>query len=300
MAGLGRLLTAMVTPFDGAGNVDYPQAKKLAVALLSSGSDGVVVSGSTGEAPALSRDEKLRLFGEVKEAVGERGTVVAGTGTYNLRESVELTREAEKLGVDAILIVSPCYSKPTQDGLFEHLKTIAGATSLPCIPYNIPSRTAVNIAPQTAIRLSEIDNVVGIKESSADLEQISRIIDGVKPDFRVYSGNDSDTLPILSLGGYGAISVISHLVGLQVKEMMEDFLSGKQKEAATIHRHLLSLNSAMFVVSNPIPTKYALNYLGFRVGKPRLPLTEPDEKSASFIEATLRGHRIDLPLEVKV
>lgn len=300
MAGLGRLLTAMVTPFDGAGNVDYPQAKRLAVALLSSGSDGVVVSGSTGEAPALSQDEKLKLFGEVKEAVGERGAVIAGTGTYNLRESVELTREAEKLGVDAVLIVAPCYSRPTQDGLFEHFKAIAGATALPCIPYNVPSRTAVNLAAETAIRLGEIDNVVGVKEASGNLEQIARIIGGVSKSFLVYSGNDSDTLPILALGGYGVISVISHLVGRQVKEMMEEFISGRKEEAAAIHRRLLSLNSAMFVVSNPIPTKYALNHLGFRVGKPRLPLTEPDEKSASFIEATLRGHRIDLPLEVKV
>jgi len=300
MAGLGRLITAMITPFDNEGEVDYEQAKKLAVALIDSGSDGLVVSGSTGEAPALSREEKLRLFREVKQAIGDRGAVVAGTGTYNTRESIELTREAEKVGVDAILIVAPCYSRPTQDGLLQHFKAIAGATTLPCIPYNVPSRTAVNLAAETAIKLSELDNVVGIKEASANLEQIGRIIDGVNKDFLVYSGNDSDTLPMLALGGYGVISVISHLVGLQIKEMMEKFLAGKREEAAAIHLHLLPLINAMFVVSNPIPTKYALNHLGFRVGRPRLPLTEPDEKSAAVIATTLRDYKIDLPVEARV
>jgi 4-hydroxy-tetrahydrodipicolinate synthase len=300
MVGLGRLITAMITPFGSEGEVDYEQAKKLAVALIDSGSDGLVVSGSTGEAPALSREEKLRLFGEVKQAIGDRGAVVAGTGTYNTRESIELTREAEKVGVDAILIVAPCYSRPTQDGLLQHFAAIAGATTLPCIPYNVPSRTAVNLAAETAIKLSEIGNVVGIKEASANLEQIARIIDGVKKDFLVYSGNDGDTLPILAMGGYGVISVISHVVGLQIKEMMEKFLAGKREEAAAIHRRLIPLITAMFVVSNPIPTKYALNHLGFRVGKPRLPLTEPDAKSAAVIETTLRDYEIDLPVEARV
>ena len=300
MAELGRLFTAMVTPFDDEGNVAYEQAKRLAIALLNSGSDGVVVSGSTGESPALSREEKLRLFAEVKEAVGERGTVIAGTGNYSTKDSTELTREAESVGVDAILLVAPCYSRPTQEGLFQHFKTIVTGTRLPCILYNVPSRTAVNLAPETAVRLSEIDNVVGIKEASANLEQIAKIIEGANKDFLLYSGNDSDTLPILSLGGYGVISVISHLVGLQVKEMMETFLSGKADEAATIHRRLLPLVNAMFVVSNPTPTKHALNHLGFRVGKPRLPLVEPDEKSAAFIEATLANCKIDLPTEARV
>jgi 4-hydroxy-tetrahydrodipicolinate synthase len=300
MAGLGRLITAMITPFDEEGNVDYQQARRLALALINSGSHGVVVSGSTGESPALSREEKLRLFGEVKEAVGDLGAVIAGTGNYSTRDSLELTREAEKVGVDAILLVAPCYSRPTQEGLLQHFKAITSATSLPCIPYNVPSRTAVNLAPETAIKLSQIGNVVGIKEASANLEQIARIIDGAPKDFLVYSGNDSDTLPILALGGYGVISVISHLVGLQVKEMMEKFLDGKREEAAVIHRRLLPLVNAMFVVSNPIPTKYALNHLGFRVGKPRLPLTEPDEKSAAFIEATLADYKIDLLIEAKV
>ncbi|MFW6125660.1 MAG: 4-hydroxy-tetrahydrodipicolinate synthase [Chloroflexota bacterium] len=300
MRQLGRLITAMVTPFDDYGRVDYEQAKRLALALINSGSDGLAVSGSTGEAPALTRDEKLKLFAEVKEAVRDRGTVIAGTGTYSTRESVELTKEAENAGVDAILIVAPCYSRPPQEGLYQHFKAVAMATSLPCIPYNVPSRTAVNLAPHTVIRLNEIDNIVGIKEASGNLNQIATIIGGAGKDFLVYSGNDSDTLPVLAVGGYGVISVISHLVGRQVKEMMERFLRGEKDEASAMHRHLLSLNSAMFVVSNPIPTKYALNYLGFRVGKPRLPLTDPDEQSAAFIRSTLREHRIDLPLEAKV
>ena len=300
MAGLSRLVTAMVTPFDPEGNVDYEQAKRLAVALLDSGSDGLVVSGTTGESPTLSREEKLKLFAAVKEAVGGRGTVMAGTGNYSTKDSVELTKEAESVGVDAILLVVPCYSRPTQEGLFQHFKAIVTATSLPCILYNVPSRTVVNLAPETVIKLSDIDNIVGIKEASANLEQVAKIIDGTNKGFLVYSGNDSDTLPILALGGYGVISVISHLVGLQVKEMMEKFLSGQVDEAAEIHRRLLPLVNAMFVVSNPVPTKYALNRLGFRVGKPRLPLVEPDEESAAFIEATLSNCKIDLPIEAMV
>jgi len=300
MAELGRLFTAMVTPFDPEGNVDYDQAQRRALALVASGSDGLVVSGTTGESPTLSREEKLKLFAEVKEAVGGRGTVIAGTGNYCTKDSIELTRAAESVGVDAILLVVPCYNKPTQEGLFQHFKAIVTATSLPCILYNVPSRTVVNLAPETVIKLSEIGNIVGIKEASANLEQVAKIIDGTNKDFLVYSGNDSDTLPILALGGCGVISVISHLVGLQVKEMMEKFLSGKADEAATIHRRLLPLVDAMFVVSSPSPTKYALNRLGFRVGKPRLPLVETDEKSSVFIDATLANYKIDLPIEARV
>ena len=295
MKEFGRLLTAMVTPFDADGKVDYSQAKKLAKALLDSGSDGLVVSGTTGECPTLSREEKLRLFAEVGSVVGNRGTVIAGTGNYNTAESLELTREAERAGVDGCLLVVPYYNRPTQEGLFQHFKTIAEGTSLPCIVYNVPSRTVTNLSAETAIRLSRVDNIVGTKEASTNLDQIARIIEGAGEGFLVYSGNDSDTLPILGLGGYGVISVASHLVGLQVKQMMEDFLDGKAKEAAAVHRKLLPLISALFVVANPIPIKYALNYLGFSVGRPRLPLTEPDEKSRSAIEQALKNCRIDLP-----
>ncbi|MDY6918378.1 MAG: 4-hydroxy-tetrahydrodipicolinate synthase [Chloroflexota bacterium] len=300
MVQLGRLLTAMITPFGPEGEVDYEQAKKLALALLESGSDGVVVSGTTGESPTLSRDEKLKLFAEVKGAVGTRGAVIAGSANYSTRDSVELTREAERAGVDAALLVVPCYNRPTQEGLCQHFETIAAATRLPCILYNVPGRTATNMTAETTIRLSRVDNIVGVKEASANLEQIARIIDGTDRDFLVYSGNDSDTLPILALGGYGVISVISHLVGLQVREMIDSFLTGRASEAGAIHRRLLPVVSAMFVVSNPTPTKYALNRLGFRVGKPRLPLVEPDEKSAAFIDSVLKDHKVDLPLGTRV
>ncbi|MBE9482885.1 MAG: 4-hydroxy-tetrahydrodipicolinate synthase [Chloroflexi bacterium] len=293
---LGRLLTAMVTPFDAQGEVDYQQARRLALSLLDSGSDGVVVSGTTGESPTLSREEKLRLFAETKSALGNRGTVVAGTGSYNTKEGQELTKEAEKTGVDACLLVVPYYNRPTQQGLWEHFKAIAQNTTLPCILYNVPSRTVTNLAADTVIKLSQIDNIVGVKEASSNLGQIAEIIQRTKEDFLVYSGNDSDTFPILALGGYGVISVASHLVGIQIKDMMEKFLNGKPQEAARIHRHLLPLVNALFIVSNPMPVKWALNYVGFSVGKPRLPLIEPDEKSADLIQATLKNYKVDLPI----
>ena len=291
---LGRLLTAMVTPFNSAGEVDYRQARKLAQALLDSGSDGVVVSGTTGESPTLSSEEKLKLFAEVKSEIAGKGTVVAGTGSYDTRESQKLTREAEKVGVDACLLVVPYYNRPTQPGLLEHFKAIASATALPCILYNVPSRTVTSVAPETVIKLSQIDNIVGVKEASGNFGQIAGIIEGTRDDFLVYSGNDGDTFPIMALGGYGIISVASHLVGKQIKEMVEKFLSGEVGEAARIHRKLLPLIDALFILPNPVPVKYALNYLGFPAGKPRLPLVEPDEKSAATIRATLKNYHIDL------
>lgn len=292
----GRLLTAMVTPFDTRGRVDYAQSKKLALALIRSGSHGLVVSGTTGESPTLTHDEKLRLFSEIKATVGNQGMVIAGTGNYNTAESIELTKEAERIGVDACLLVVPYYNKPTQEGLYQHFKAIAGSTSLPCILYNVPSRTVTDLSPETLIRLSQIDNIVGIKEASGRLESIVRIVEGSRTGFLVYSGNDSDTLPILAIGGYGVISVASHLVGAQIREMIESYLRGKIQEAAATHRRLLPLINALFVVSNPVPLKYALNKVGFAVGKPRLPLTEPDDKSAAVIDAALKDVHIDLPL----
>ena len=296
MKKLGRLLTAMVTPFNEEGGVDYEQAKRLALALLNSGSDGILVVGTTGESPTLLREEELRLFSEVKSAVGERGTVIAGTGSNSTAEALETTKGAEQIGVDACLLVVPYYNKPTQEGLYQHFKTIAESTSLPCILYNVPSRTVVSLSADTTIKLSHIDNIIGIKEASGNLGQISKIISNTREDFLVWSGNDSDTLPILTLGGYGVVSVASHLVGNQIKEMIDTFINGKTGEAASIHRHLLPLVNALFIVSNPIPVKYALNYIGFNVGKPRLPLTEPDEKSAAIIRDTLKNYKIDLPV----
>jgi 4-hydroxy-tetrahydrodipicolinate synthase len=294
MTKLGRLLTAMVTPFDEEGGVDYEQTKRLSLALLDSGSDGLVVSGTTGERPTLTDEEQLKLFTAVKEAVGDRGTVMAGTGSNSTREGVVMTREAERVGVDAILLVVPYYNKPTQEGLFAHFKTIAESTTLPCILYNVPSRTVTNLAPETVIRLSKIDNIAGVKEASGNLDQIAKIIEGTGKDFLVYSGNDGDTFPIMAMGGYGVISVVSHLAGKQMRDMVEKLINGRMTEAAEIHHRLLPLVNALFVTSNPIPIKHALNHLGFRVGKPRLPLTEPDEKSAAIIESMLKNYSIDL------
>ena len=288
---IGRLLTAMVTPFR-EGRVDYEGAKKLAKALVKSGSDGVVVSGTTGESPTLKKEEKLRLFEEVKKALPDKD-VVAGTGSYSTEESVELSKEAEKLGVDGLLLVTPYYNKPPQDGLYEHFKRIASSVSIPCILYNIPSRTGVNLLPKTVKRLLEIDNIVGVKESSGDLRQISNMIaDGV----RIWSGNDHDIFPIMRLGGYGAISVASHLMGRSIKEMMEKTMEGKIEEAFKIHKELTPLFDILFIVSNPIPIKYALKTIGFDAGPPRLPLVPPDEETARRIDEVLGKYEVEVEI----
>jgi len=298
MTEIGRLLTAMVTPFDAAGNVDMGQARALASALLDSGSEGLVVAGTTGESPTLSFREKCELFAEIKRFVGDRGAVIAGTGNYSTRESIELTREAESLGVDGALLVVPYYNKPTQEGMFRHFEAIAQSTSLPCILYNVPSRTACNMSSDTVVRLPQIPNIVGIKEASGDLEQSARIIEQAREGFRVWSGNDQDTLPLLAIGGYGVISVASHIVGVQIKAMIDAFFDGRTAEAARIHRRLTPLVKALFLVSNPIPVKFALNEIGMRVGSPRLPLTEPDEATAAAIRAELARQHVDLPVAV--
>ncbi|MBI4199378.1 MAG: 4-hydroxy-tetrahydrodipicolinate synthase [Chloroflexi bacterium] len=296
MAELGRLFTAMVTPFDQQGAVDYTQAGRLARALVESGSDGVVVAGTTGESPTLTHSEKARLFAEVRQALGGRGSVVAGAGTYSTQESIELTREAQKAGADAVLLVVPYYNKPTQEGLERHFRAIAESTSLPCILYNVPSRTITNLAAETTLRLSQVPNIVGIKEASADFDQIAKIVSGARAGFRVWSGNDSDTFALMCLGGYGVVSVASHLVGGQIKRMMEMVLVGKLEEAAREHRRLLPLFKGMFVLSNPIPVKYSVNIVGFNVGGLRLPLTMPDERTASQLKELLAGYRVDLPV----
>jgi len=284
----------MVTPFNDRGEVDYGQSKKLALALLDSGTEGFILSGTTGEAPTLSVEEKLKLFSEIRAAIGNRGSVVANTGTYNTAASVELTKQAEKAGADAILMVVPPYNKPSQEGLYRHFETIAAATKLPCMLYNVPGRTVTNLAVDTVIRLSEIDNIVAVKEASGNLTQIAKIIEGTADDFMVYSGNDGDAFPVVAMGGRGVVSVVSHLVGLQMKDMIEKTLVGNIKEAAAIHRRLLPLVDAMFIVSNPTPTKYALNKLGLNVGGTRLPLVMPDDKAAAAIDAELNKHTIDI------
>ena len=296
---LGRLLTAMLTPFDAEGAVDYGQAKRLALALLDTGSDGAVVAGTTGEAPTLTHDEKVRLFAEIKGAVGNRGAVVAGTGTYDTAESIELSRAAEREGADAVLLTTPYYSRPPQEGLYRHFAAIADSVSLPCILYNIPSRTAVNLTAETQLRLAEIANIAGVKEASGDLVQITRIIENAPPSYRVWSGDDQLTLPILSVGGYGVICVASNLIGLQMKRMINAYLEGSTDEASAIHRRLVPLMTTLMTAApNPIPVKYAAERLGFPVGGFRLPLCEPDDEAAERIMAEVRRHQIDLAVAV--
>ena len=296
MTELGRLITAMATPFDSAGQVDYPQARRLANALLDSGSDGVIVSGTTGESPTLTNAEKLRLYAEVKDAVGPRGAVVAGTGNYSTAESIELSREAERVGVDGLLLVVPYYNKPPQEGLYQHFKAIAGSVALPCMLYNVTSRTSLNMTHETTLRLSQVDNIIGVKEAGSDLDQITRIIDGAPDGFRVWSGNDNETFYIMAAGGYGVVSVAAHLVGRQIKQMMGLLLEGEVERAAAEHRRLLELFKALFIVSNPIPVKHALNHIGFAMGQPRLPLIPADAKAAAQIEETLARYEMDLPV----
>jgi len=283
MKNMGRLITAMVTPFKDDGSVDYEQAKRLALALLKSGSD--------------LRDEELKLFREIKSVIGERGSVIAGTGSNSTVEAIEATKAAEKTGVDACLLVVPYYNKPTQDHLYRHFRAIAESTNLPCIMYNVPSRTVVSLAADTVIRLSKVDNIIGVKEASGNLGEIAKIIENTDDEFIVWSGNDTDTLPIMALGGYGVISVASNIVGIQIRDMIESFLSGKTGRAAEIHRHLMPLINSLFVIANPIPVKYAMNHIGFKVGGTRPPLYEPDEKTAALVRETLKNYKIDLPIQ---
>jgi 4-hydroxy-tetrahydrodipicolinate synthase len=296
MPEIGRLLTAMVTPFDDAGRVDYARARLLAEGLIATGSSGLVIAGTTGEAPTLSTDEKLRLLGEVRDAVGARAAIVAGTCNYNTAESIELSREAASIGVTAILGTVPYYNKPPQEGLYQHFKAIAEAVALPLILYNVPSRTVTNLAPETTIRLSHVDGIIGLKDATGDLEGAARIIDAVDPSFRVWSGNDADTLPLLAVGGYGVISVTSHLVGRQIVAMIEHFLNGDVGAAAAVHRRLLPITRACFVTTNPIPLKYALGQAGFPVGSPRLPLVPLDAAAALVVDEALANTSIDLPV----
>ena len=296
MVELGRLITAMITPFDEGGKVDYQQAKRLANALLDSGSDGLVVTGTTGEGPTLSDEEKIRLYAEVKEAIGDRGAVIAGTTDNNTAKSIELSIEAEAAGADAILMTVPAYNKPPQEGLYQHFKSIAANTNLPGVLYNVTSRTSLNMSHETTIKLSQIDNIVGIKEAGSDLDQIARIIEGTEKDFLVWSGNDNETFYIMGMGGYGVVSVASHLVGNQIKQMMGLLLEGDVEGAAAEHRRLLPLFKVLFVESNPIPVKYAVNSLGFNAGEPRLPLVLPQEKTVAELAKVMSQYQMDLPL----
>jgi 4-hydroxy-tetrahydrodipicolinate synthase len=279
----------MLTPFHPDESVNHEAAARLARHLVDTGTDGVVVTGTTGESPTLSSEEKLALYRTVKEAVGDRAPVIAGTGSYCTRESVELTREAEKAGADGILAVVPYYNNPPQEGLYQHFRAMAESTALPIILYNIPTRSPRNMEADTVVRLAEIPNVVAIKESSGKLEQIAEIVSRTPASFRVYSGDDSSTLPLMSIGGYGIVSVVAHLAGKQIKQMVEAFAAGRVAEAAELHGQLLPLFQATFCAPNPIPVKAAMSLLGIECGPVRLPLVNATEKEFATIKAAMQA-----------
>ena len=297
MAAFGRLLTAMITPFDEDGGIDYPQARKLAKGLTESGTDGLVIGGTTGESPSMSDDEKIRLFAEVKEEVGNSASVIAGTTDNNHAKSIELSQEAEKVGADGLLLTVPAYNKPTQEGLYQNFKAISEATSLPGLLYNVPSRTALNMETETTLRLAEIDSIVGVKEASSDYVQITNIIDKAPKGFDVWSGNDDETFPIMCVGGYGVVSVASNLYGNQIKTMMGLILEGNIESAAAAHRKMLPIFKALFWVTNPIPVKYAVNQAGFNAGKNRLPLCDPDDGFIARFNEVMDQYEVDLPVD---
>lgn len=283
----GRVITAMVTPFHKDGSVNYAQAKKLARHLVESGSDGLVVAGTTGESPTLTKDEKGALFQAVVEEVGGKAAVIAGTGTNSTAESVALTQAAERAGVDGIMVVGPYYNKPSQEGLYQHFAAIARSTRLPVMLYNVPGRTAVNILPGTVARLAEIENVVAIKEASGSLEQVTELRRLLPDHFAIYSGDDSLTLPMLALGARGVVSVASHVAGKRIQEMINAFTAGNVTLAAKIHAELFPLFKVLFITTNPVPVKAALNFLGLQVGGPRLPLVEATEAEKEKIRECL-------------
>jgi 4-hydroxy-tetrahydrodipicolinate synthase len=282
---LGAVITAMVTPFQGDGSVDLERFRELATHLVDSGSDGVVVCGTTGESPTLTDAEKLSLFREAVETVGGRARVIAGTGTYDTAHSVHLTQQATELGVDAILVVTPYYNKPPQRAIVRHFEEIAGATDLPVVAYNIPGRVVVNIEPATIARLAEIENVVAVKQALDDAEQARFIAEESRLD--LYSGDDPNTFAFLELGGVGVVSVTSHLWGAQIAEMIRRYRDGDVDGAREIHEELEPSYELLRIQVNPIPIKAALNLAGHAVGGHRLPLVEPDEDELAQIRSCL-------------
>src|SRR5687768_3734626 len=260
----GRLLTAMLTPLRPDGSVALDEAKRVATYLVDSQkNDGLVVSGTTGESPTLSFDEKMSLLEATLEAVGDRAAVLFGAGTYDTAESIHLTREAEKRGAHGIMLVNPYYSRPGQEGLYAHFSTIARETSLPVLLYNIQPRSAINLETPTLLRLAEIPNIVGVKEASGNIPQISEVCASVPDGFRVYSGDDGITLPILSLGGHGVVSVAGHVVGAEIKQMLDAFFDGDLNKSRKVHHRLTPIFKALFSAPSPTPVKYALSKRGY-------------------------------------
>lgn len=294
----GKLLTAMVTPFDAREEVDYPATSQLIEHLIANGTEGLVVSGTTGESPTITDKEKVELFKYVVKEVNGRIPVLAGTGSNNTRESIELTREAENAGVDGIMLVVPYYNKPSQEGLYAHFAAIASATTLPVMLYNIPGRSAVNMTPETIIRLSQIENIVSVKEASGDLDAAAEIIEGTDDDFSVYSGDDGMTIPMLAIGGTGVVSVSAHVIGNDMQSMIQSFLAGDHQKAASIHRAILPIVKAVFSAPSPTPVKAALEYLNVPVGGVRLPLVTLNEEEKTHVISVLENYLADNKINI--
>ncbi|WP_318618325.1 4-hydroxy-tetrahydrodipicolinate synthase [Priestia megaterium] len=290
----GQVLTAMVTPFDQNGEIDFNATKTLVEHLITNGTDGLVVAGTTGESPTLTTEEKIELFKCVVEAAAGRVHVIAGTGSNNTQASMSLTKLAEETGVDGIMLVAPYYNKPSQEGLYQHFKTIAESTSLPVMLYNIPGRSIVNISVETVVRLSEIPNVVSIKEASGNLDAMAEIISKTPSDFTLYSGDDGLTIPVLAIGGAGIISVASHIIGNDMQEMINAFKNGDVQKAAATHRNLLPIMRALFIAPSPSPVKAALNLNGIQVGGVRLPMVPLSNKEQSALEKVLQASGINV------
>ena len=283
----GKVLTAMVTPFDRKGYVDFAKTEQLINYLINNGTEGLVVAGTTGESPTLSSEEKVALFKHSVKIADGRVPIIAGTGSNNTHASIELTKKAEAAGVDAIMIVAPYYSKPGQKGLYEHFKAIAESTKLPVMIYNIPGRSVVNMTADTIVELSKISNIVSVKEASGDLDQITDIITRTEESFSVYSGDDGLTLPILSIGGDGVISVASHVLGNEMQQMISAYQSGEVKKAAAIHQKILPIMNELFKAPSPSPVKTALQLKGMDVGSVRLPMIPLTAEERSSLAAAL-------------
>lgn len=292
MRNFGNVLTAMVTPFKSDLSVDWKRAEELAVYLAENGSDGLVVHGTTGESPTLTHEEEYELYRVVKKAVGGRCKIIAGTGSNSTETTIKSTREAEKIGVDGIMIVVPYYNKPSPEGLYQHFKAVAEKTSLPIIIYNIPGRTGINMSPETTARIAEIKNVIGLKDAAGSLDQTSAARQLCPKDFIIWSGDDSLTLPMLAVGATGIISVASHIAGKEIAQMVAAYRAGDVKKAMEIHLKLLPLFKVLFITSNPSPVKYALELIGQPAGKPRLPLVEPSDTEKEQIRKVLKDLRL--------
>ncbi|MDQ0217022.1 4-hydroxy-tetrahydrodipicolinate synthase [Peribacillus cavernae] len=288
MVHFGRVSTAMVTPFDKKGNIDFAKTTQLVNYLIENGTDSLVLAGTTGESPTLSTEEKAALLRHVVQTADERIPIIMGTGSNNTYASIELTKKAEQNGADGILLVAPYYNKPNQEGLYQHFKAIAESTSLPVMIYNIPGRAVANIEPATVIRLSKVPNIVAVKEASGDLNAMTAIIAGTDDDFMLYSGDDGITLPVLSIGGVGVVSVASHIIGKEMQLMIDQFLQGHLKEAAELHQSLLPVMEGLFAAPSPAPVKTALQMKGMDVGSVRLPLVPLTEQERNTLNELIK------------